>query len=541
MLLSFFLMLMYRSGRSKLQLQSNTGFQAGFAGADLNTAEQIKSRLHRFDSAPRIPQWNKSPSRNSKVKKLFYIVIVAMVTPLLGGCFDNGSSAPPPSNFTATAGDGRVMLTWTASPGVEYWLFTATDPSLTAFNWTALPNAQAYISPATPFYLCGLINGTTTYFAANGRTNGGPGGTSSPTISAAPYNASNTWTPASAPLATSSTTPTNPDLLGVGYTGLTTCGNNGTISAAGVFAAVGAGGAIFTSADGMSWFNRPAPAGFSTDLYAVTGYAVNQNNPGNPALRWVAVGNGGASIYSLDGITWTDGNPVNSGSTANPGNHALRSITHVAGTFFAVGDAGTILSSTDGITWTIHNSPSVSSSKLNGVTHGGIYVAVGDSGTILISGDGNTWAVKTPTTPIASNLRQVTAFVSVYGTIYVAVGDAGTIVTSIDGGTTWIKQAAPTASDLVGITVESRGVETNTAYTTAPAVDPKLLFISSAQFVAIDSTGKTYTSVNGYDWTASATSTGISCTSGTTCMNPLVSSGFGYVTTGNSGVYATAF
>jgi len=286
---------------------------------------------------------------------------------------------------------------------------------------------------------------------------------------------------------------------------------------------------------GISWVNQPAPAGFSTDLYAVTGYAANQNNPGNPALRWVAVGNGGAVVYSPDGSTWAIGRVYNA---SNP---ALRSITHVLGNFFAVGDAGTILSSTDGITWTIHNSPSVSSSKLNGVTHGGIYVAVGDGGTILISGDGNTWTVKTPTTAVTSNLRQVTSFVSIYGTIYVAVGDAGTIVTSIDGGTTWIKQAAPTLSDLVGITVESRGVETTTAYTTAPAVDPKLGFISSAQFVAIDSTGKTYTSVNGYDWTASATSTGISCTTGTTCMNPLVSSGFGYVTVGNSGVYATAF
>jgi hypothetical protein len=467
------------------------------------------------------------------VKKLFYIVIVAMMTPLLSGCPSNGgSSAPPPSNFSATAGDGRVKVEWTPNSGVDYWLFTATDPSLTAFNWTGLPNASAYTNAATPYYFCGLINGTAYYFAANGRTNGGPGGTSSPTLRATPYDASaKTWT-------TGSTTPA-PDLFGVGYTGLTTCGNNATISAAGSFAAVGAGGAIFTSADGQTWNSNTSP--LSSDLYAVTGYAANQNNPGNPALHWVAVGNGGASVYSLDGITWAVGNPANSGSTANPANHALRSITHVAGTFFAVGDGGTILSSTDGITWTIHNSPSVSSSKLNGVTHGGIYVAVGDGGTILISGDGNTWTVKTPTTAVTSNLRQVTSFVSVYGTIYVAVGDSGTIVTSIDGGTTWIKQPAPTTSDLVGITVESRGVETTTAYTTAPPADPKLGFISMAQFVTIDSTGKTYTSVNGYDWTASATGTGISCTTGTTCMNPLVSSGFGYVTVGNSGVYATAF
>lgn len=475
------------------------------------------------------------------MKKLFCMLIVAAVAPLLSGCPSNGSTAEPPAAFTATAGDGRVMLTWTASPGVEYWLFTATDPSLTAFNWTGLPNAHAYTSAATPFYACGLINGIQTYFATNGRINGGPGGPSSSTVSATPYNASNTWTPGSTPLTASFTTPTNPDLLGVGYTGLTTCGNNAAISSTGMFAAVGAGGAIFTSADdGKSWVNQYAPAGFATDLYAVTGYAANQNNPGNPALRWVAVGNGGASVYSLDGISWAVGNPFNSGSLANPGNQPLRSITHVAGTFFAVGDAGTILSSTDGITWSSHTATSGTTNRLNGVTHGGIYVAVGNNGTIVTSGDGGGWAVKAPATPITSNLRQVTSFVSIYGSIYVAVGDAGTIVTSKDGGATWTTQTLPGVPNLVGITVESRGVETTTATTTAPPVDPSLGFISLAQFVAIDSTGKTYTSVNGYDWTASA-GTGTSCTPGTTCMNPLVSSGFGYVTVGNFGVYATAF
>jgi photosystem II stability/assembly factor-like uncharacterized protein len=420
------------------------------------------------------------------------------------------------------------MLTWTPIPNVNYWIFTATDPNLTAFNWTALPNAHAYVSATTPYYVCGLINGKQTYFAANGRVDGGPGGASSATVSATPYDASaNAWP-------SGTTTPTTPNLLGVGYTGLTTCGNNTALSATGAFATVGAGGAIFTSTDdGQTWNAATSP--ISSDLYAVTGYAANQNNPTNPALHWVAVGNGGAAVYSLDGTTWAVGRNYN---VANP---ALRSITQVAGTFFAAGDSGTILSSTDGITWTTHNSPSVSSSNLNGITHGGIYVAVGDGGTILASGDGNTWAVRT--SPTTQNLRQVTSFVSIYGTIYVAVGDAGTIVTSIDGGTTWIKQAAPTGSpDLVGVTVESRGVETTTAYTTAPTVDPKLGFISSAQFVAIDNTGHTYTSKNGYDWsTASATTTNTSCTTGTTCMNPLVSSGFGYVTVGNSGAYATSF
>ena len=463
----------------------------------------------------------KTPSRNSIVKKLVCMLIVAIVTPLLSGCFGKGSSAPPPSNFNATAGDGRVVLTWTPSLGVDYWLFTATDPSLTAFNWTGLPNAHAYINATTPYYMCGLFNGTQYYFAANGRTNSGSGGPSSPTITTTlpPYNASAAaWTAVSPASGVPSTT----NLYGVGYTSLTTCGNIATISATGSFAAVGAGGAIFTSPDGISWTSQ-TPSGFTSDLYAVTGYAANQNNPTNPALRWIAVGDGGASIYSTDGINWINGRAY---TASNP---ALRSITHVAGTYTAVGDLGTILSTTDGTTWTTHSSGLTTSPlpNLNGVTHGGIYVAVGDGGTILTNSDGNTWVVKTPTLPISSNLRQVTSFISSYGSIYVAVGDAGTVVTSKDGGATWVTQTAITGNNLVSVAAESQ-------YVANPAADTSLGFISTAQFVAVDSSGNAYTSVNGYTWSNPIPTNA-------TGLNALVSSGFGYVAAGNAGATAYAF
>ena len=441
------------------------------------------------------------------------MLIVAIATPLFSGCYGKGGSASPPPWLPPTAGDGRVKLEWIPSPGIEYWLFTATDPSLTAFNWTGLPNAHAYISAATPFYMCGMFNNMAYYFATNGRTDGGPGGPSSPTISATPYNASSNWA--------ASSTGLTPSLYGVGYTSLTTCSNNAT-SATGSFAAVGQGGAIFTSSDGKSWTNQSPPSGFTANLNAVTGYAANQNNPANPALRWVAVGVGGASVYSTDGSNWYQGVPYSTNS--------LRSITHVAGTFFAVGDAGTILSGADGNTWTSHSSGLSSNPlpNLNGVTHGNIYVAVGDSGTIVTSVDGNTWTPKTSGT--TSNLRQVTSFVSIYGSIYVAVGDAGAIVTSIDGGTTWIKQTAPTGLPLVGITAESRSVDTATA-----VADPSLNFISTAQFVAVDSSGNAYTSVNGYTWSTTPIPTGA------TSLNALASSGFGYVAVGNAGATAYAF
>jgi hypothetical protein len=439
-----------------------------------------------------------NPFKDFTVKKLLYLLIMAMATPLLSGCFGKGSSADPPANFSATAGDGRVILTWTPTPWVDYWIFTATDPSLSAFNWANLP-----------YYLCGLFNGTQYYFAANGRTNGGPGGTSSPTISAIPYNASaSTWI-------TGATTP-SPNLYGVGYTSLTTCANN-PLSSSGDFAAVGAGGTIFTSSDGMTWAAATTVPTGLPDLYAVTGYAAYQNNPGNPGLRWVAVGNGGTAIYSTDGITWLAG----STATANPGNYPLRSITQVNGTFFAVGDTGTIIYSTDGNTWS-RAANSGTTNKLNGVTHGNYFVAVGDSGTVLMSGDGNSWA--TPASAVsltASNLQQV----AYYGGIIVAVGDSGTIVTSIDNGATWTSQTQGTLG-LVGV-----AAETQLAINAVP--DTQLGYISTVQFVAVDSAGQTYTSQNGVIW-STGNSTGIT-------TNSLVSSGFGYVAVGSGGATAYAF
>lgn len=466
------------------------------------------------------------------MKKLLYVLTAAIVTPLLGGCFETGSSAPPPPwaatttslpyspDQGATAGDGRVKLEWIPTAGVEYWAFTATDPSLTAFNWTSLPNAKAVVAAPTPTYMCGLVNNLPYYFATNGRINGGPGGPSSSTITATPYNATANWQ--------LNGTSFSSNIYGLGFTSLTTCANNTALSATGTFAAVGAGGAIFTSPDAISWTGQSSPV--STNLNAVAGYAANQNNATTPGLRWVAVGDGGKAVYSTDGINWTS-------ATSTATTQSLRSIIQVGGSFFAVGDGGTIISSGDGNTWSAATSGTTN--RLNGIAHAGMYVAVGNSGTIVANG-GSGWVVQTSHT--TSDLHQVAAIATVYGSIYVAVGDGGTIVTSDSYLHNGVWTAVTLGSNpLVGVAVEPRGVETATAYTTAPAVDPWLGFISAVQFVAMDSLGNTYTSVNGHDWTASV-STGIAaCTTVTSCMNPLISSGFGYVVSGDNGQTAYAF
>ncbi|MEQ1525250.1 MAG: hypothetical protein ABL902_06875 [Gallionella sp.] len=447
------------------------------------------------------------------MKKGFTLLVIATTTWLLSGCsFDNGSSAAPPTNLSATAGEGKVKVTWTASSGVEYWLFSATSAALSAFNWTSLPNAQVAIKASSPFYLCGLPNGVPFYFAANGRVNGGPGGASSATVSGTPRfaGAVGTWV--------SSATATN-NLFGVGYVSLTTC-SNPTISAAGSFATVGANGAIFTSqtTDGLTpitWTSRSVTGGFSTNLNAVAGYAANQNNPTSPGLRWVAVGEGGATVISTDGITWS------AGTSYNPTNQALRSIIQVGGTFLAVGDAGTILSSTDGITWTARTS--TTTSNLRGISYGnGVYVAVGDSGTIRTSVDGITWAAPTSSPTLTDTLRQASSVL----TTLIAVGDNGTILTSTDQGRNWSQQNTSALGTPNFVGIASNGV----AYASSTAG-----IIPVLQFLALDNNGNYYTSSDGISWTTAAVSTGVSS------LNTLVSSGFGYVAVGNAGAAVSAF
>ncbi len=452
------------------------------------------------------------------MNKCLALFFFAITTSLLNGCsLDNGSSAAPPNDLTATAGDGKVRVTWTASSGVEYWLFSATDAALTAFNWVSLPNAQVAIDAHSPFYLCGLPNGIPFYFAANGRINGGPGGASSATVSGTPRfaGAAGTWI---------ASDPSTDNLLGVGYVSLTTC-SNPAISAAGGFAAVGANGAIFTSqtTDGLTpvtWTSGSVTGGFSTNLNAVAGYAANQNNPASPGLLWVAVGDGGATVTSTDGITWSVGTPYNSNSTANPTNQTLRAVIQVGGTFLAVGDAGTILFSTDGITWTARISNTTN--NLRGITYGnGVYVAVGDNGTIRISADGITWG--TPTVPtLTDTLRQVSSVL----TTLIAVGDNGTIVTSIDQGNTWIKQTTTALGTPNFVGIASHGVKYQHS---------TLGEVTALEFLAIDSSGNYYISPDGVAWTTAGISTG------KPGLNGLISSGFGYVAAGNAGATVSAF
>lgn len=128
------------------------------------------------------------------------------------------------------------------------------------------------------------------------------------------------------------------------------------------FVAVGRGGIIYTSPDGVSWAGRTPVT--SRNLVGITW----GNN------EFVAVGDTGTIILSSDGISWTN----RTSGTSN----MLRGVAYGNNQYIAVGYGGTILASADGISWTAQTAGTIN--DLNGVTYGNNqFVAVGANGTIL--------------------------------------------------------------------------------------------------------------------------------------------------------------
>ncbi|MDD4911772.1 MAG: hypothetical protein PHP57_05705 [Sideroxydans sp.] len=139
---------------------------------------------------------------------------------------------------------------------------------------------------------------------------------------------------------------------------------------------------------GINWTVHPQQAVNTTDIHR--SIATDQT-------QYVAVGDGGIIKTSLDGITWTY---RNSGTANN-----LSHISYLNGQFIVLGAAGTILTSPDAVTWAARTS--ATTAQLNSVTFGAsTYVAVGAGGVVLTSADLLTWTPQTSTT--INNLNGIT-------------------------------------------------------------------------------------------------------------------------------------
>jgi len=381
------------------------------------------------------------------------MLIAAILAGLLvTACGSSGHPADPPASVAAVAGDGIVTVSWPTTSGVEYWLFYANSPSISTSNWTAIPGSRSILNAVSPYVVTGLTNGAVYSFTVNGRTNGGPGGEGSPSVSAIPRLAGTAT--ASLPAPWTAGTALGADtmrglMLGTQFVAVGANGamysstdatnwvalNSGVaanLNAAvhsGVYMAAGDGGAMLHSTDAISW--TPRNTGTANNLYAI---AAN-------SARIVAVGAKGTIVTSSDGITWA---AAAESATAND----LYAVTAFGSLWIAVGANGTMVTSSDGSTW--KSVASNAALDLKGIAHGTssatgalIFVAVGASGALVTSPDAATWTAQPAIG--ANTLSAVT-----YGTQFIAVGANGSIFTSTDG-TTWVGQPSTTNSDLNAI------------------------------------------------------------------------------------------
>ena len=189
---------------------------------------------------------------------------------------------------------------------------------------------------------------------------------------------------------------------------------------------------VATSPDGITWTQRPLDTLGSLSAIAF----------GNG--RFVAIGSGGVIVTSTDGIAWSHG-PLMWGDFSG--------VAYGNGRFVTVGivetwqgNRGTILTSVDGMTW---NQTISEAYSLHGITYGnGQFVAVNGS-MVMTSVDGVVWNRFNSGTPTSTSSQGLQHVVYADGQ-FVAVGELGAIATSSDGAT-WKPRISKTSNDLSGV------------------------------------------------------------------------------------------
>ena len=385
------------------------------------------------------------------MRRLLMLVAAILAGLLVAGCGSSGHSADAPAGgLGLVAGDGIITVTWPMETGVDYWLFYGPSSSISTSNWPTIPGSISVgpgNAPVSPYVATGLANGAVYSFTLNGRTNGGPGGEGTPSVSAIPRLAGTATASLPAPWTAGAALGAN-DLRGVTW---------GT-----VFVAVGANGAMDSSIDGTTW----------TALNSAV--ATNLNAAVYRGGVYLAAGDGGTMLYSTDAITWT---PRTTGTAYN-----LNAIATNSGLFLAVGAKGTIVYSGDGVTWTAAAN-SGTANDLYAVTHYGdsLWIAVGANGTLITSTDGSNW--KSVTSNTALDLKGVAYGISTAtnAALFVAVGANGTLITSPDAAT-WTAQTAIGPNTLSAITY-------------------------GTQFIAVGANGSIFTSTDGATWAGQPSTT----------------------------------
>jgi hypothetical protein len=235
------------------------------------------------------------------------------------------------------------------------------------------------------------------------------------------------------------------------------------------FIAVCDGGLTLKSRDhhGSEWDRHWSPV--STSLRAIVRKSSN----------YVAVGDGGAIIYSTNGTNWSQ---EAKGLTSAD----LQSVTWDGSKYIACGSMGTMLTSPDGVNWTIVLSPNLIfygvAKVQDSVTPPPAVkvVAVGENGVIAFFHETYKQWFFRPAWITTKDLRAI-----IYaGSLYVAVGAGGTILTSLDG-MAWTLQTSGTENDLLSVTYGELSTE-------------------NKMFVAVGAGGTILTSTDGMAWTSNS-------------------------------------
>jgi hypothetical protein len=374
------------------------------------------------------------------------LLAAVFVSVFLGGCLGGGNTAPPPSSITVVPGDGQVTVSFVGDTNVQYWIIYAPAASISTEGSSYPAGYNWKLNVTSPYVITGLSNGTTYAFAMNGRTDNGPGGSSSASITAVPRPAGGYWTAGTALGGGAN------DLKGLTY---------GTASDASVnYLAVGAGSSMFKSLDGTTW------------TAITTGPTASFNAAQNGLGYFLASDTTGNIYRSSDLATWT---------ASTTGGTSINALAASNGLAIAVGDSGKIFKSTDAITWTAATSSGVTTAQhLYGVSYTptGLWIAVGAAGTILTSPDGDVW---TSRNAAGNDLRAVAAQQNGTTFSYVAVGLGNAAWQSADG-VTWTP-----VTGLVG--------------------DFYAITASSVQFLAVGSGGAAFSSTTGLTSTWAQTTT----------------------------------
>jgi hypothetical protein len=187
------------------------------------------------------------------------------------------------------------------------------------------------------------------------------------------------------------------------------------------FVAVGDNGRILTSSDGQAWKtipNVPTTARLNNVYYGFSGPNLSREG------LWVAVGEGGTALVSSDnGETWRAGNTGVNGWLRGLTHMVTRSYLHApvgGGTaglssirgvgenaFLATGQGGMIIASVDGIAWTRLNSGTTEDLEaVTGTYSSGVYQVYGPGHAIAIGSNGAIRAYDAPHASYFGNILQ---------------------------------------------------------------------------------------------------------------------------------------